>query len=106
MELPNANCDRWLLFQTGGSRGGCGNEWATEDERHVMITLTKTIKRRLANGVVVEFGPNGIQLRRYRGRKKLQFSWEQIAALDPVKESMCRVAETRLGERVLAKLKT
>ena len=42
--------------------------WLNERRGDEMIELTKTITRQLPNGAVVEFGPEGIRLRRYKGR--------------------------------------
>ena len=71
-----------------------------------MIEMTKTIVRRLPQGIVAEIGPEGIALRRVRGRRRLRVTWEQIASLAGTQqnETLCRVAEHAGGERFITQL--
>ncbi len=66
-----------------------------------MINLTRRITRRLPQGVVVEIGPEGLALRRHRGRKRLRIGWDQVASLsgEGDDEQITRLAEKSAGSR-------
>jgi len=71
-----------------------------------MIEMTRTIVRRLPQGIVAEIGPEGVSLRRVRGRRRLRVTWEQIASLSGTHENdtLCRVDEHAGGERLIKEL--
>jgi len=69
-----------------------------------MIELSRTIIRRLPGGAVVEIGPEGIVLRRYKGRRRLAVGWDQVASLAGPNRPVMRLCEQCDGRRVLAEL--
>jgi len=68
--------------------------------------LRKPIARRLPSGLVVEIRPEGVALRRVRGRRRLVVSWEQIASLasEDSAEAIPRATETAAGLRFIKSL--
>ncbi len=66
-----------------------------------MIELQRQITRRLPQGIVAEIGPEGVSLRRFRGRKRHTVTWEQIASLTGTSssEALLWATEQALGSR-------
>jgi len=71
-----------------------------------MIELQRTLVRQLPQGIVAEIGPAGVALRRYRGRRRREISWEQIASLSGQADAdqIMRVAEQAAGERAIEQM--
>jgi hypothetical protein len=72
-----------------------------------MIKLRRTIRRLLDNGIVVEIGPHGIDMRRPYAKKRLSVSWDQIASLSGTKpeEKLIRFAEQEAGKEMIERMK-
>jgi len=65
---------------------------------------SKPVVRRVGK-LVVEINQAGIALRRYRGRRRLVFTWEQVAALSVAAiDPITAAGETQIGIRVLRQL--
>jgi len=63
----------------------------------------KPVIRRVGQ-MVVEIDAIGVTLRRYRGRRRIELTWEQVAGLSGLDEPITAVAEKQVGMRELRRV--
>ena len=65
--------------------------------------LKRPLLRRIGS-LVVYITREGIELRGFKRRRRIRLTWEQIAALEPDRDTIQFICEERAGRRALDQL--